>query len=133
MNIHEKIKNLGSEEFAVFQKSMSKNAVHNPLLSLIGSLPKECILEMVKVLEEEFTENAEFSLDKLVAESGVKLDMDRHLEKIKKAVETGDTCNIDYSSEYMNDQHAEHLRKLGYTVRYNRACTWYEISGWPTR
>lgn len=65
----------------------------------------------------------------------VQTDMSAIYSKIKSYAEDGSNevyfnhrgCE---EEDEISDLQVEILREAGYTVHWNRACLWYEVSGW---
>lgn len=64
-----------------------------------------------------------------------ELDMSAIYSRIKSYAEDGESyVPFDHRGCEEEDQISElqvaMLREAGYTVQWNRACLWYEVSGW---
>lgn len=59
-----------------------------------------------------------------------------HQKILDKSIQGENSVRFDYNHTNvpvegkMNSRQAEILREDGYTIEYNRACLWYEVSGW---
>lgn len=56
-------------------------------------------------------------------------DMTEIYAKIKRWAAEGDE-EVTFSDYEISDTQIEKLREDGYTVRWNRPCLWWEVSGW---
>lgn len=75
------------------------------------------------------------NLSELKQNIRVETDMSSIYSKIKSYAEDGEKevyfnhCGRKEEDE-ISDAQVEILRENGYTVTWNRACLWYEVSGW---
>lgn len=75
------------------------------------------------------------TLDELKQNIRVETDMSSIYSKIKSYAEDGEKevyfnhrgCE---EEDEISDTQVDILREAGYTVRWNRPCLWYEVSGW---
>ena len=62
------------------------------------------------------------------------LTMDEIYEQIKYCYDGNLNCYFRHGSSSCDDEiskrQVDQLRADGYTVEWNRACLWYEVSGW---
>lgn len=75
------------------------------------------------------------NLQELKQNIRVETDMSTIYSKIKRYAEAGDAyVTFDHrgseEEDQISDSQVDILIEDGYTVCYNSACLWYEVSGW---
>lgn len=75
------------------------------------------------------------NLEELKQSLDNKMDMSYIYSKIRNAAEDGETkVYFDHrgseDDDEISDTQVEILREQGYAVHWERACLWYEVSGW---
>lgn len=67
-------------------------------------------------------------------EDNATLTMEEIYSRILDCYENGNACYFKHGSSSFEDEISDHqvaqLWSDGYTVEWNRACLWYEVSGW---
>lgn len=75
------------------------------------------------------------NLQELKQSIRVEVDMSDIYDKIKRNAEDGESYIIFHhrgceKEDEISDVQVTILRDAGYTVEWERACLWYEVSGW---